>query len=209
MHQIEEITEHIRQSFDARTAARDRALAQTRLLTRHCANAIRAIHRDETIAGKRTSGRSARAGNDPQDQSGGISRPVICRLYAGCFQGICRSPAVLCPGPGSGPAPAGRAGSGTMPPTCKGWRKPLASCAGAAWTNCARGQGSSAEAERLLSLMDEIFTVLVTMDYPDAVTGGLRRLTDIARCCYRTNARRPDHQPAPGTPGKRIAPPGG
>ena len=29
--------------------------------------------------------------------------------------------------------------------------------------------------------MDDIFTVLVTMDYPDAVTGGLRRLTDIAR----------------------------
>ena len=47
MHQIENIAEHIRQSFDARTTARDRALAQTRLLTRHCANAIRAIHRDE------------------------------------------------------------------------------------------------------------------------------------------------------------------
>jgi translin len=29
--------------------------------------------------------------------------------------------------------------------------------------------------------MDDIYTVLVTMDYPDAITGGLRRLTDIAR----------------------------
>jgi translin len=37
------------------------------------------------------------------------------------------------------------------------------------------------EAERMLSYMDEIFAVLVTMDYPDAITGGLRRLTDIAR----------------------------
>jgi len=29
--------------------------------------------------------------------------------------------------------------------------------------------------------MDDIFAVLTTMDYPDAITGGLRRLTDIAR----------------------------
>jgi translin len=37
------------------------------------------------------------------------------------------------------------------------------------------------EAERMLSYMDDIFAILVTMDYPDAITGGLRRLTDIAR----------------------------
>ena len=37
------------------------------------------------------------------------------------------------------------------------------------------------EAERLLSIMDEIYAVLVTMDYPNAITGGLRRLTDIVR----------------------------
>jgi translin len=29
--------------------------------------------------------------------------------------------------------------------------------------------------------MDDIYDVLVTMDYPDAVTNGLRRQTDIAR----------------------------
>ena len=29
--------------------------------------------------------------------------------------------------------------------------------------------------------MDEIYSVLVTMDYPDAITGGLRRLTDLVR----------------------------
>ena len=41
--------------------------------------------------------------------------------------------------------------------------------------------GHSNEAERLLSYMDEIYAVLVTMDYPDAVTYGLRRQTDITR----------------------------
>jgi translin len=41
--------------------------------------------------------------------------------------------------------------------------------------------GNSEEAGRLLNVMDDIFTELITMDYPDAITGGLRRLTDIAR----------------------------
>lgn len=42
-------------------------------------------------------------------------------------------------------------------------------------------QGYSEEAERLLDLMDEIYALLVTVDYPDAVTHGLRRQTDLAR----------------------------
>jgi translin len=42
-------------------------------------------------------------------------------------------------------------------------------------------QDTSAEAERLLSHMDDIYAILVTMDYPDAITNGLRRQTDIIR----------------------------
>ncbi|GAC1538327.1 MAG: haloacid dehalogenase [Herpetosiphon sp.] len=37
------------------------------------------------------------------------------------------------------------------------------------------------EYERLLAVMDEVYTLLVTVDYPDAVTGGLRRSTDALR----------------------------
>jgi translin len=29
--------------------------------------------------------------------------------------------------------------------------------------------------------MDDIYAILITMDYPNAITGGLRRLTDIVR----------------------------
>jgi len=35
--------------------------------------------------------------------------------------------------------------------------------------------------EHLLDLMDAIYTLLVTMDYPEAITGGLRRTTDMTR----------------------------
>jgi translin len=35
--------------------------------------------------------------------------------------------------------------------------------------------------EELLAAMDDIYSVLVTMDFPDAITGGLRRTTDMVR----------------------------
>jgi translin len=41
--------------------------------------------------------------------------------------------------------------------------------------------GELAEAERLMGAMDEIYSLLVTIDYPDGVTGGLRRTTDALR----------------------------
>ena len=42
-------------------------------------------------------------------------------------------------------------------------------------------KGYSEEAERLLQTMDEIYNFLVTLDYPDAITNGLRRQTDLVR----------------------------
>jgi translin len=41
--------------------------------------------------------------------------------------------------------------------------------------------GDVATAETTLALMDDIFGLLVTVDYPDAVTHGLRRTTDLVR----------------------------
>jgi translin len=42
-------------------------------------------------------------------------------------------------------------------------------------------RGDTAEAERLLEAMDEIYDILVTFDFPDAITGGLRRRVDQLR----------------------------
>jgi translin len=38
--------------------------------------------------------------------------------------------------------------------------------------------GDLARADQLLTAMDQIYSVLVTIDFPDALTGGLRRTTD-------------------------------
>jgi translin len=42
-------------------------------------------------------------------------------------------------------------------------------------------QGHNHEAERLLESMDTIYAVLMTFDFPDAITGGLRRRVDSLR----------------------------
>ena len=41
--------------------------------------------------------------------------------------------------------------------------------------------GESDQAERLLGAMEDVYDFLVTVDYPDAITGGLRRTTDALR----------------------------
>ena len=42
-------------------------------------------------------------------------------------------------------------------------------------------EGDMSRSETLLDTMDEVYGLLVTMDYPDAVSGGLRRTTDALR----------------------------
>ena len=42
-------------------------------------------------------------------------------------------------------------------------------------------QGRPREAEAALQWMEDIFSVLVTVDFPDAITGGLRRTADMVR----------------------------
>ncbi len=46
--------------------------------------------------------------------------------------------------------------------------------------DCLR-RGELDEAERLLAVMDEVYTVLASIDYPEALTGGLRRASDALR----------------------------
>jgi translin len=178
MQHIDEIAERIRKSFDARTAARDRALAQTRLLTRHCANAIRAVHREEY-----------ELADENLLQARGLVNSLHSDLaqyadlyFSGYTQDALKEYAeasIVYALVRDNPLPTPEA-LGLEHAT---YLQGLAEAVGELRRRCLDllRLGHSQEAERLLSCMDDIYTVLVTMDYPDAITGGLRRLTDIAR----------------------------
>lgn len=43
------------------------------------------------------------------------------------------------------------------------------------------GEREMAEAERVLRVMDDVYTSLITVDFPDSITGGLRRTVDALR----------------------------
>jgi translin len=178
MQKLETIADHIRQDFDTRTAARDKALAQARQLTRSCSLAIRAVHRDDTD--------EMRA---HLDEAHRLVRTLTTDLhdhpdlfYAGYTQDALKEfveATVTCALIQNQALPTPEE-LGMVNAT---YLNGLAEVVGELRRRILDilRHGYSEEAERLLGHMDEIYSVLVTMDYPDAITNGLRRQTDIAR----------------------------
>jgi translin len=178
MHKLESIAEHIRQEFDARTSSRDQALAQARQLTRACSLAIRALHRDETDVMQQQLTEARRLA---ELLNGGLEQhPDL--YYAGYTQDALKefveanvTCALILNQPLQAPDDLGV--------TASTYLNGLAEVVGELRrrTLDILRHGYSQEAERLLTIMDDIYSVLVTMDYPDAITNGLRRQTDLAR----------------------------
>jgi translin len=178
MQHLEEIAERIHQSFEARTAARDRALAQTRTLIRHCANAIRAIHRDERELAEENLRQANLLVKSLQSNLSGYPDLYHMGYTQDALKEYAEANIVFdlinhdhLPNPED---------LGLEYAT---YLQGLAEAAGELRRRCMDilRHGHSDEAERLLNHMDDIYAVLITMDYPDAITGGLRRLTDIVR----------------------------
>jgi translin len=178
MQNLEAIADRIRQSFDVRTAARDRALSQARTLTRFCANAIRAVHRDERdnaqefLVEARQLAEALRTNlaEFPDLYYAGYTQDAL-KEYAEANITFALVFGVPMPSPEE---------LGLEYAT---YLQGLAEAGSELRRRCLDilRHGHSQEAETLLSYMDDIYAVLVTMDYPDAITGGLRRLTDILR----------------------------
>jgi len=178
MHKLEQIAEKIRKGFDVRTSARDQALAQARQLTRACALSIRAVHRDETDTMNEhlTEARSLADGlrNDlaahPDLFFAGYTQDALKEFVeANVTCALIQNKPLLTPA--------------ELNVADVTYLNGLAEVVGELRrrTLDILRHGYSQEAERLLGYMDEIYSVLVTMDYPDAITNGLRRQTDLAR----------------------------
>jgi translin len=178
MKNLPVIAEKIHQALEARTQARDRALANARQVTRHAATAIRAIHREEHDAAY-----------EQLEQARSLVRTMQNELseypelyYAGYTQDAIKEfieASITCALIENQPLPTPE----ELKVEYATYLNGLAEAAGELRRRCLDilRQGYSGEAERLLSCMDDIYATLVTMDYPDAVTNGLRRQTDIIR----------------------------
>lgn len=179
MDQLDDIANQIREEFDAQNDARDRALSQTRTLTRHCAHAIRAVHRMERENAATELDKAAKIvdmlcntlkNDHPSLYFAGYTQDAL-KEYAEARIVYALVDDLALPTPGELELEPATYLRGLAEAVGELRRRIL---------DILRG-GHSMEAERLLQHMDEIYAVLVTMDYPDAVTYGLRRQTDICR----------------------------
>ena len=173
-----ELAEPIIGRFTVLSQRRDAVLADSRQVVRRSANSIRASHRGELpeaaaeLAAARVlaDGMLTLAQEHPEIYWAGYVQDAFKEVAeATIVLGILRDGAI--------PDPA------TVGVEDAAWLNGLAE-AGSELRRDVLDLLRSDDTERavaLMELMDEIYAVLVTIDFPDAITGGLRRTTDAFR----------------------------
>jgi translin len=178
MDELGTIIEEIRAGLEDKNALRDGALQRSRTLIRHCANAIRATHRGTyeeaqallDIAGEASRELAADLAPYPDLYHAGYTQDALKEyveaqmVYAFVRDRDLPSPAQL------GVEPAA-------------YLKGLAEAASELRRHSLDliRQNRLERAEEMLDRMDEVYSHLMTVDFPDAITGGLRRTTDMLR----------------------------
>jgi len=178
MDQLDEIGERVRQQLEDKNAARDLALQHSRTLIRHCATAIRAVHRDDRPQAEQELNQA----KDLRDRLRSDLEAYPDLYHAGYTQDALKEYAearIVYALVGGEALPAPEALQVEVAPYLGG----LGEAAGELRRRVLDilRHGELEEAERLLGAMDDIYGLLVTLDFPDALTGGLRRVTDMVR----------------------------
>ena len=175
---LEPIGGWARAELDRKNAAREQALRWSRELVRTCATSIRAIHRRDFASAEGLLA-EAHALNErlcsTLEQMGDLYWAGYVQdaqkelVEASCTLALIRRQAL--PDPiGLGVAPG---------PFLNGLGEAVGELRRYLLDSLRRGEVEGCE--QLLGSMDDIYSLLVTLDYPDALTGGLRRTTDSTR----------------------------
>ncbi|MCL4499712.1 MAG: haloacid dehalogenase [Chloroflexi bacterium] len=175
---LDDIAEQARSYFNQKNQARETSLSRMREVIRASANTIRAVHRHEFDRAQQLldEARQALASATSAVSDYGDVR------YAGFIHDAQKEYteastvfALLSGQPLPGPNEVGV----DWPAYLNGLGEAVGELRRFLLDNLRRGDVSSGE--ELLQAMDSIYDVLVTIDYPDAMTGGLRRTTDVTR----------------------------
>jgi translin len=178
MEKLETIAERIRADFETRNRIRDSALHRTRELIRLSGNAIRASHRDEWDKARNL-----------LDQADDLARSILKKLqpypdlrHAGytrdAMKELVEAHATLALVQGN-TIPEPEDLNATYPSYLNGFCEAASELRRRALDEMR--QENLAEAERLLGMMDAVYDVVNTFDFPNAITGGLRHRVDQLR----------------------------
>ena len=176
--QLHDIMEGVRAVFVDKHEAREQALPRCREAVRHSANAIRAVHRQDFAHAEELIGRA----RELVGEAKAALRDHADTYHAGFvhdaqkeYVEACATYAVI-----AGQAlPTPEALGVELPAYLNGLGETVGELRRHLLDRLRAGDVS--HCEETLAAMDDIYGVLVTMDYPDAMTGGLRRTTDAAR----------------------------
>ena len=175
---LDEVRQAVAVRLDAKHRAREVGLSNARQAIRRCANAIRAVHRGE----RESADRLLVEARDLLDVAEATLAAHPDVYYAGFVQdaqkeyaeGLATRALVA----GEPLPPPEDVGVGDAP-----YLNGLAEAVGELRRHLldVLRAGDVARALELFGAMEEIHALLVDVDYPDAMTGGLRRSTDVAR----------------------------
>jgi translin len=176
---LQAIIDEVNQVFEAKNSIRDLTLQRSRELIRYCANSIRAIQRGDTtesrellqIARDIAAEMIAEAQIYPDVYYAGYTQDALKELAeAYLTQAIILEETLPTP-------------EAILKIDHAAYLNGLAEAAGELrrFALDALRRGEVSRAERILARMDDIYSVLVIVDFPSAITGGLRRTTDMVR----------------------------
>jgi translin len=178
VEQLDTIIDRIQGELGRKNTIRDLTLARSRELIRYCANSIRATHRHEYDRAEELLQEARAAAQTMCDDA----RPYADVYYAGYLQDAMKELAeagITLALVSRRPLPDPDVWGVEYPAYLNGLGEAVGEMRRFALDSIRRGDTD--EAERLLEIMDEVYSHLVTIDFPDAMTGGLRRTTDMVR----------------------------
>jgi translin len=175
---LDGLTRGFHDRFDAKVGARERALPAARRSIRASANAIRAAHRGEFDRARELIGESHAAIDDGLDAV--ADHPDV--RFAGYLQDAQKEFAeaniTLALVTGS-PLPSPNELDVEDAPYLNGMAEAIGE--GRRHILDLLREGDVERASSMLETLEDLYGVLVTIDYPDAITLNLRRSTDVAR----------------------------
>jgi translin len=175
---LDTIAESIRHSFTEKDAAREKALPLCREAIRHCSESIRSIHRQQFNEAKNSLAKAKSLideGEATIKSCEELSNTAFFRDAQKEYSEGSITLAIVMDNPVPTPE--------TLSVDSAAYLNGMGEVVGELRRYLLDGlrQGNLARAEELLSDMDSIYEILVTMDFPDAITGNLRRTTDMVR----------------------------
>ena len=175
---LDSVADQIRLSFSAKDAAREKVLPLCREVIRHSSNAIRAIHRQEFDQATELLKSAHKLIDEAEKAVANYNELRYTGFIRDAQKEFAEGSITLALITGKRLPPPDELGVDTaaylngMGEAVGELRRYL--------LDSMRG-GDLSKGEELLSAMDDIYSLLVTLDFPDAITSGLRCTTDVVR----------------------------